>query len=124
MRKNRLGAQAETAASPDGRWLAFIRDHNVFLKNTATDEELALTREGNEQDAYQPQFHWSPDSQKLVVLQQMAGQNREIYLIESTPSDQLQPKLRTVALRQAGRSCAGPQAATAGCPDTATHPSR
>ena len=74
----------------------------MLLKSTSSDEQFALTRDGSEQDAYQPPFHWSPDGRKLVVLQQTAGQNREIYLIESSPNDQLQPKLRTVRYDKPG----------------------
>ena len=89
-------------ASPDGRWQASIRDHNLLLQDTASDEEIPLSRDGTEQDRYRPPVSWSPDSKKLVVMQQTAGQDREIFLIESAPADQLQPKLHSLRYDKPG----------------------
>ncbi len=94
--------RSRAATSPDGRWQASIRDHNLLLQDTDSDEEIALSSDGTEQDAYRPQIFWSPDSKKLVVMQQAAGQGREIFLIESAPADQLQPKLHTLGYDKPG----------------------
>jgi len=79
--------------SPDGKWSASIRDYNLYLRNLETEEEIALTEDGTEEDAYSDRFHWSPDSTKLLVLRTRKGDERKVYLIESSPDDQLQPKL-------------------------------
>ncbi|MBN1360759.1 MAG: DPP IV N-terminal domain-containing protein [Sedimentisphaerales bacterium] len=79
--------------SPDGKWAASVRDNNLYVRNTETDEETALTSDGTEADAYSQRFFWSPDSTKLVVLRTQPGDDRQVYLIESSPEDQLQPKL-------------------------------
>ena len=79
--------------SPDGKWLALIKDHNVYVRDLTTEEEIALSDDGTEEDAYSENFHWSPDSSKLVVLRTCKGDTRKVYLIESSPKDQLQPKL-------------------------------
>src|SRR5215469_1469454 len=34
------------AVSPDGRWVAFVRDHNLFVSSTDTGQEIQLTRDG------------------------------------------------------------------------------
>ncbi len=79
--------------SPDGQWSALIKDHNLYLQNLETNEEIALTKDDTEEDPYSDRFQWSPDSTKLVVLRTRKGDERKVYLIESSPEDQLQPKL-------------------------------
>jgi dipeptidyl aminopeptidase/acylaminoacyl peptidase len=79
--------------SPDGVWKARVSDHNVRLRNTRTGAEVQLSREGTSADGYGEEFYWSPDSKKLVALRTRAGEDRKIYLIESSPKDQVQPKL-------------------------------
>jgi len=88
--------------SPDGAWQVFIRDHNVWLRDLASGEEAALSDDGTEEDAYAEEFHWSPDSQKLVVLKIREGDGRKVYLIESSPKDQLQPKLHDMEYLKPG----------------------
>lgn len=79
--------------SPDGRWTAFIRQHNVVLRRKDDGTEQALTADGQADDSYRPPFHWSPDGTRLVVFRTRPGQRRRIPLIESSPPDQVQPKL-------------------------------
>ena len=79
--------------SPDGRWLATIVKHNVVLLDKTTGREVALTKNGLAGDYYEDDFHWSPDSRRLVVKRTQAAQERKVYFVESSPADQLQPKL-------------------------------
>ncbi len=88
--------------SPDGQWTAFIQDHNLFVKNNKTDEETALSTNATADNYYQSRFYWSPDSRKLLVLQEEKGYDRKVYLIESSPDDQLQPKLHSLDYRKPG----------------------
>ncbi|RUL85844.1 S9 family peptidase [Tautonia sociabilis] len=81
--------------SPDGRWEAVVRDHNVSLVDRQTGEQFLLSDDGTEADGYQPRVSWSPDSRKFVVLRRARGDDRKVYLIESSPRDQLQPKLHS-----------------------------
>jgi dipeptidyl-peptidase-4 len=85
--------QRPTANSPDGNWTAFIRDNNVFIRDTHGGGEFALSTNGTSGDFYDENFHWSPDSKKLAVTQTIKGEARTVYLVESSPKDQLQPKL-------------------------------
>ncbi len=88
--------------SPDGQWSASIKDHNLYLQNLETKEEIALTEDGSEEDAYSDRFQWSPDSTRLVALRTRKGDERKVYLIESSPEDQLQPKLHDYSYRKPG----------------------
>lgn len=78
--------------SPDGRWKARIDDYNVVVRDRRSGETVQLSQNGTEADPYEGKFHWSPDARKLVVIQERKGDNRKVSLIESAPSDQLQPK--------------------------------
>ena len=80
--------------SPDGRWRAFVKDFNVWLAETG-GAETRLSQDGSEKDAYTGQFSWSPDSRKLVAIRAEPGQQRKVTLVESSPKDQLQPKVTT-----------------------------
>ncbi|MHC4520959.1 MAG: DPP IV N-terminal domain-containing protein, partial [Planctomycetota bacterium] len=89
--------------SPDGQWSAFIKDQNLHVHHVETEEEeVALTDDGTEEDAYSERFHWSPDSTKLVVLRVRDGFDRKVHLIESSPEGQLQPKLHAFDYRKPG----------------------
>jgi len=90
------------AQSPDGKWSASIKDYNLYVRNLETDEETALTEDGTEEDAYSERFYWSPDSSKLVVLRRRKGDDRKVYIIESSPDDQLQPKLHNYSYLKPG----------------------
>jgi dipeptidyl-peptidase-4 len=79
--------------SPDGKWAATVRDSNVFLRNIQTNEETALTKDGVPDNRYVNPLSWSPDSKKLVVNKEVPAQEHKIYIVESSPKDQKQPKL-------------------------------
>jgi len=81
--------------SPARKWDAFIKDHNLYLRHKESGEEFALSTDGRDDDAYQSQVYWSPDSSRLVALRKTKGDERKVYLIESSPKDQLQPKLHS-----------------------------
>ena len=101
------------AVSPDGRWSVELRDHNVWLRaidrQSDGPDEVALTADGTAQDSYQGPVLWSPDSSKLLLLQVRAAQEHPVYLIESSPVDQLQPKLHTFDYLKPGDVIAHPR---------------
>ena len=82
-------------ASPDGKWVAFVKDHNLFLRAEDGGEEIALSTDGTEQDAYEPRVFWSPDSSKLAALKTTRGEEHIVHFVESSPRDQIQPKLHS-----------------------------
>lgn len=81
--------------SPDGKWRASIKENNVVLKNISFGDEFTLTTDGKEEDAYRERFYWPPDSTKLLAVRVEKGQEHKVYLVESSPKDQVQPKLNS-----------------------------
>ena len=79
--------------SGDGQYEAFFRDNNVFLRELPGGKEHALTTDGAAADAYGGECFWSGDSAHLVVYRTKKGDDRRVQYIESSPKDQLQPKL-------------------------------
>lgn len=71
------------------------KEFNVWIVDTANGAETQLSTDGRAGDAYSQQFAWSPDSRKLVAVRVEAGQARKLTLVESSPKDQLQPKVST-----------------------------
>ena len=83
--------------SPDGKWIAFLKDGNLFAREKATGNELQLSADAKPGDHYSlDQLWWSPDGKNLVAMRIEAGQEHKIYTVESSPADQVQPKLRTL----------------------------
>lgn len=85
----------DPGASPDGRWVALVRDSNVFLRATDGGTTRQLSRDGAPGDAYAGKIHWAPDSSAFVVARIRSGSDREVTVIESTPTDQVQPRIKT-----------------------------
>ncbi len=84
-----------SGTSPDGRWRVFIRDHNVAVTNIETGQETCLSSGATEEDGYSGRVYWAPDSKTVVVQRTKKGDDRKVYLIESSPEDQVQPKLQS-----------------------------
>jgi dipeptidyl aminopeptidase/acylaminoacyl peptidase len=81
--------------SPDGKWIAFVRSHNLFLRDRETGVERQLSFDGGLGEAYDERVAWSPDSKKLAAVRVTSGAEHKVYLVESSPPDQLQPKLQS-----------------------------
>lgn len=94
--------RSRNRASSSAEWQAFLRDHNVFVKHRETGEEVQLSRDGTAEHPYTQPFHWSPDGRKLVAQQVKEVATRQIQLIESSPKDQLQPRLHTLDYAKPG----------------------
>jgi dipeptidyl-peptidase 4 len=75
-------AIADAKISPDGRWVSFVRDHNLWLANVANGELRAFTRGGSEElrkgelDWVYPEeldirtaYWWAPDSSAIAYLE-------------------------------------------------------
>ncbi|WP_166442959.1 prolyl oligopeptidase family serine peptidase [Phragmitibacter flavus] len=95
--------------SPDGQWRASIRENNLVIEPVQGGEVIFLSRDGAAEDRYQGPFKWSPDSKHLVAFRAKPVKLRQIHLVESSPKDQLQPKLRTVDYAKAGDEISQPK---------------
>ncbi|MCO6047401.1 DPP IV N-terminal domain-containing protein [Aeoliella sp. ICT_H6.2] len=82
-----------TRTSPDDKWRITVRDHNLWLINRETDEEIQKTTDGVKGHGYDARVYWSPDSTHFVAMHTKGEGDRRVYLVESSPEDQLQPKL-------------------------------
>ena len=72
--------------SADGKWTAFVKGNNVFVRSKADRREIQLSRDGAESNAY-GQLSWAPRSKTLVAWRIDPGDsNKEVYLIESSPA--------------------------------------
>ena len=80
--------------SPDGKWTAFVKDNNVWLRDTKANQEAQLSKDGKADDGY-GRLNWSPDSKRLIAIKTKAGGERKVTLVESSPRDQLQPLTST-----------------------------
>jgi dipeptidyl aminopeptidase/acylaminoacyl peptidase len=88
--------------SPDGKWRAYVKDHNLMVRSLEDGDEVALSSDGSAGDAYGERIYWSLDSKRLVAIRAQAGDERKIHLVESSPKDQLQPRLHTLEYRKPG----------------------
>jgi dipeptidyl aminopeptidase/acylaminoacyl peptidase len=98
----RRGGQTPRDTSPDGKWRAYVKDHNLMVRNLEDGEEVALSSDGSADDAYGDRVYWSPDSKRVVGIRTKAGEEHKIYMVESSPKDQVQPKLHTLDYRKPG----------------------
>jgi dipeptidyl aminopeptidase/acylaminoacyl peptidase len=84
-------------ASPDGESEALVLNYNVFIRprgaagNNASP--IPLSFDGSEGNYYTlASIAWSPDSKRLVAYRVRPGYRRQVHYVESSPSDQVQPK--------------------------------
>ena len=83
-------------ASPDGKWIARVRNYNVFVQPAQGGEGVFLSTDGSEGNAYRLRtLAWSPDSRRIVVYRVLPGYPREVHYVESSPQSQLQPRYVT-----------------------------
>jgi dipeptidyl-peptidase 4 len=98
--------------SPDKRWAAYVKDHNLYLRDTSTGVISQLTRDGEPRWDYAtplPSLHlmidqgtedvkqpaaafWSPDSSKLITYRIDSRNSGRFTSIQFVPPDQLRPK--------------------------------
>jgi dipeptidyl aminopeptidase/acylaminoacyl peptidase len=87
--------------SPDEKWTALIKEHDVFIRSEADSKEIQLSTDGAEGNSYS-RLEWSPDSQSLVGWRIEPGDRKEVYLVQSSPSGGGRAVLRTRPYAQAG----------------------
>jgi dipeptidyl-peptidase-4 len=94
--------KAPGQVSPDGKFAAFIKEHNLWVRDVSTKKETRLSTDGTDDNSYTGQIKWSPDSKKIAVIRQKKAVPHKVYIVESTPKDQLQPKLHTLDYHKPG----------------------
>ncbi len=103
--------------SPNGRWAAFVRGYNLWLRDTSTGQEMQLTRDGEKgydyatplpslavmvrQGTEEPRANaavqWAPDSTKLLTYRLDSRNAGRFSALQFVPPDQMRPKDFTYA---------------------------
>jgi len=99
--------------SPDGKWMVFIRNYNLFAKSIPDGEEFALSIDGIDKndyaspiswykivdeskgDIYDPEIDivWSPDSKKFIAAKIDRRSKGKLFLFQSTPDSGYRAKI-------------------------------
>ncbi len=98
-------------SSPDGAWVAFTRDHDLWIRSTADSSEVRLTTDGEQWHAYAvndqccsqvtaprsdterpPALEWSPDSRYVATLKLDRRGVEDLHLLETATG---RPELHT-----------------------------
>jgi dipeptidyl-peptidase-4 len=85
--------------SPDGKQVAYVSEHNLYVEDLATHKIKALTMDGTrkfingtfdwvyeEEFGCRDGFRWSPDSKKIAFWQVDATKIRDYYMLNTTDS--------------------------------------
>ncbi|QEG20914.1 DPP IV N-terminal domain-containing protein [Mariniblastus fucicola] len=100
-RRNRIRSVRTRTGAPTVKPPIEVRDHNLWLQgNQLTEdatESLTFQNVGRGTHWFKsprgPDVRWSPDAKYLVAFQTANPEEPRVHFVESTPSDQLQPKL-------------------------------
>jgi dipeptidyl-peptidase-4 len=102
---------ADPKISPDGRFVSFVRDHNLWLVNLADGKERAITQGGTEEirkgelDWVYPEeldiktaYWWAPDSSAIAYLEMDEREVSQYPLVDfSSPSGEAEMERYPVA---------------------------
>ena len=81
--------------SPDGKWEVLLKEHNLWIQGK-DGQPVQLSKDGTDEDGYRGgDIHWSPDSKRLAALRTLKEEEHLVNVVESSPKDQLQPKLHS-----------------------------
>ncbi len=101
--RNRDGG---SSVSPGGVWSARLVDHNLIVREESSGEEFPLTEDGTAEDGYGADLHWSPDGRRLVAMREVKAKEHLVHLVESSPKDQVEPRLISVPYLKPGDTIA------------------
>jgi len=109
--KNNL--KKNESKSPDGKWIAFVKDYNLYLKDSKTNEEFQLTTDGVELydyatplswykivdesvgETYDPEIwvEWSPDSKNFMAIKLDRRNRTKLLMYQSLPEFGMRAKV-------------------------------
>ncbi|MDD4447890.1 MAG: DPP IV N-terminal domain-containing protein, partial [Methanothrix sp.] len=98
--------------SPDGRFAAFVRDHNLWVRDTKNGEKYQLNANGSRDCAYakrsetvshpvsqvrlnetaNPYAVWSPDSRRIATFRMDQRNVTQLHLLQYVPGNNSRPK--------------------------------
>jgi len=103
-------------ASPNKEWVAYVKDHDLYVRYVATGEVVRLTNDGETSYEYaaeipslrpmvtqgtqelkqRPAVFWSPDSSKLITYRMDTRNAGRFTYLQFVPPAQLRPEAYTV----------------------------
>ncbi|MCW3807957.1 S9 family peptidase [Plebeiibacterium marinum] len=92
----------EPVTSPDGKWLGFIRDYNLFVRDIKTNNEIQLSYDGGLGLYYSSYIQWSPDSKSVMAYLVQPADKHFVNYIESSPLSQKQPVYSSIEYYKPG----------------------
>lgn len=113
---NPLQVDPSQIISPNGKWAAYLKDHNLFIREMASNNSYQFTFDGSLHFAFTeptesnthyvtnlrskliipPAISWSPDSKKILTYQLDEREVKPTYLLQMIDTDEsLKPRLFT-----------------------------
>lgn len=92
-RRARGRGRGQGGDAPVGDRKVVVRDRNVFLVESGSERQI--TTNGTTEAGYEGPVVWSPDGERFVVRWTTPAQQHTVHIVESSPRDQLQPKLHS-----------------------------
>jgi dipeptidyl aminopeptidase/acylaminoacyl peptidase len=93
-RRRRRGNPTIQPPQPTPIKQPFVRDFNLWLRHQG--QETQLTTSGKADAYFNEDFRVSPNGRYLIASQITPAQEHKVYMVDSSPDDQLQPKLKTI----------------------------
>ena len=90
---NRPGP-TEKLKSPDGRFTAFVKGHDVYVTREGQSEEIRLSERRQRRSGVRPSLVVAR-LEALVAFRIEPGDRKEVYLVQSSPAGGGRAKLRT-----------------------------
>ena len=100
------------AASPDGKWIAFVRDYNLYFKPREGGKEIQLSKNGRKNYEYASRYgwfdmiegemgerperfsvRWSPDSKKIYSNVVDLSNASKMYMLDYSVDSLYRPRL-------------------------------
>jgi dipeptidyl aminopeptidase/acylaminoacyl peptidase len=96
--------EPQVRLSPDKKSDVLIQNYNIFVRPAGqTRGGFMLSTDGSEGNAYTfNSIRWSPDSKKIAAFRRRPGHERLVHYVQSSPTDQVQPKHSTNFYRKPG----------------------
>ena len=105
-------SNALESESPDGKWVAFCKDYNLFIRSTESGEEIQLSKDGKRhyeyasyygwgdimvgEDGKRPErfsVSWSPDSKKILASIVDTRVAEKMYMLDWSVDSLYRPRL-------------------------------
>jgi len=93
---------ADRMRSPDGKLEARQEGASLNLRETGEGHATAALSTAPNGERFNPGVEWAPDSRHLIAYRGRTITERQITLVESSPTDQVQPKYHTIPYPKPG----------------------